>query len=208
MDVSARREYLSGQGLSNITSSLKMCRSTLHKIGSEVNSVLSAAEEGLQESFYWAQLLFSRSIGSSRLLEAILKYLTTFEQKRAAAYHRASIRYDNDLTDRLSQQTACLEQSVQNLLNLQRSILAKIEYIKETEAFHLSNLSLIRQDYGNLVSQKIAKAAKWDSEVMRGLAEDMKKDSSSMKAIALLTMVFLPSTFVSVSRDATTRTVE
>lgn len=37
------------------------------------------------------------------------------------------------------------------------------------------------------------------------IAEDTKRDSSSMKAVALLTMLFLPSTYVWVSESALSR---
>lgn len=48
-------------------------------------------------------------------------------------------------------------------------------------------------------STALAKASKEDSEVMRMIAIESKKDSTSMKTIAILGMVFLPGTFVAVS---------
>jgi hypothetical protein len=46
----------------------------------------------------------------------------------------------------------------------------------------------------------LARASKEDSEVMRTIATETKKDGSSMKTIAALGMLFLPSTLVAVSR--------
>lgn len=51
-------------------------------------------------------------------------------------------------------------------------------------------------------SAAIAKASKEDGAVMRQIALETKKDSSAMKTIAMLTMFFLPGTFVAVSRVA------
>lgn len=48
-------------------------------------------------------------------------------------------------------------------------------------------------------SQIIARLTKNDSAVMRDIAAASKQDSSSMKALAVLTMVFLPFTFLAVS---------
>jgi hypothetical protein len=45
----------------------------------------------------------------------------------------------------------------------------------------------------------LARASKEDSEVMRTIAIETKKDGSSMKTIAVLGMLFLPSTLVAVS---------
>jgi hypothetical protein len=47
-------------------------------------------------------------------------------------------------------------------------------------------------------SAAIAKASKDDSAVMRIIAIESKKDSSSMKTIATLGMFFLPGTFIAV----------
>lgn len=47
-------------------------------------------------------------------------------------------------------------------------------------------------------SAAIAKSAKEDSAVMRQIALETKRDSSAMKTIAMLTMFFLPGTFVAV----------
>ena len=46
----------------------------------------------------------------------------------------------------------------------------------------------------------LARASKEDNAVMRTIATETKKDGSSMKTIAVLGMLFLPSTFVAVSR--------
>jgi hypothetical protein len=46
----------------------------------------------------------------------------------------------------------------------------------------------------------LARASKEDSAVMRTIATETKKDGSSMKTIAVLGMLFLPPTFVAVSR--------
>jgi hypothetical protein len=51
-----------------------------------------------------------------------------------------------------------------------------------------------------LNSAAIAKASKEDSAVMRQIAIETKRDSSAMKTIALLGMIFLPGTFVAVSQ--------
>jgi hypothetical protein len=48
-------------------------------------------------------------------------------------------------------------------------------------------------------SKMIAAASKEDSDTMKQIAFETKKDSSAMKTIALLTMFFLPGTFVAVS---------
>lgn len=45
----------------------------------------------------------------------------------------------------------------------------------------------------------IAIAAKQDSTTMKTIAIAAKRDSSAMKTIAVLTMVFLPGTFVAVN---------
>ncbi len=45
----------------------------------------------------------------------------------------------------------------------------------------------------------LARASKEDSAVMRAIAIETKKDSSSMKTIAVLGMLFLPSSLVAVS---------
>jgi hypothetical protein len=45
----------------------------------------------------------------------------------------------------------------------------------------------------------LARASKEDSAVMRTIVVETKKDSSSMKTIAILGMLFLPSTFLAVS---------
>ena len=45
----------------------------------------------------------------------------------------------------------------------------------------------------------LARASKEDIAVMRTIAVETKKDSSSMKTIAILGMLFLPSTFLAVS---------
>lgn len=47
-------------------------------------------------------------------------------------------------------------------------------------------------------SAVVAKSAKEDSAVMRQIALETKRDSSAMKTIAMLTMFFLPGTFVAV----------
>jgi Mg2+ and Co2+ transporter CorA len=47
-------------------------------------------------------------------------------------------------------------------------------------------------------SAKIARASKDDSAVMRQIAIETKRDSSAMKTIAVLGMIFLPGTFVAV----------
>jgi len=44
----------------------------------------------------------------------------------------------------------------------------------------------------------LARASQQDSAVMRAIAVDTKKDSSSMKTIAVLGMLFLPSTLIAV----------
>jgi hypothetical protein len=59
-----------------------------------------------------------------------------------------------------------------------------------------------------LSSATIAKASKEDSEVMRQIAVETKKDSSAMKTIAFLGMFFLPGTFVAVSRLMSNKTIE
>jgi hypothetical protein len=51
----------------------------------------------------------------------------------------------------------------------------------------------------NLLIKDIADAARSNSENMTVIAEATRKDSSAMKAIALLGMGFLPATFVAVS---------
>jgi hypothetical protein len=48
----------------------------------------------------------------------------------------------------------------------------------------------------------LARASKEDSEVMRTIAVESKKDSSAMKTIAILTMFFLPGTFLAVGLSA------
>jgi hypothetical protein len=48
-------------------------------------------------------------------------------------------------------------------------------------------------------SAYLARLSKEDSEVMRAIAVESKKDSSAMKTIAILTMLFLPGTFIAVS---------
>lgn len=48
-------------------------------------------------------------------------------------------------------------------------------------------------------SKQLATVSVRDSSVMKTLAAASKQDSSAMKTIALLTMIFLPATFVSVS---------
>jgi hypothetical protein len=45
----------------------------------------------------------------------------------------------------------------------------------------------------------LARASKEDSAVMRTIAIETQKDSSSMKTIAVLGMLFLPSSLVAVS---------
>ena len=50
-------------------------------------------------------------------------------------------------------------------------------------------------------SAAIAKASKEDSAIMREIALETKKDSSAMKTISLLGMIFLPGTFVAVGLD-------
>jgi len=45
----------------------------------------------------------------------------------------------------------------------------------------------------------LARASKEDSAVMREIAVETKKDSSSMKTVAVLGMLFLPSTLLAVS---------
>jgi hypothetical protein len=42
--------------------------------------------------------------------------------------------------------------------------------------------------------------AQKDSKVMMELAADSKRDSSAMKTISILSMLFLPGTFVAVSQ--------
>ena len=50
----------------------------------------------------------------------------------------------------------------------------------------------------------LARASKEDSQVMRTIAIESKKDSSAMKTIAILTMLFLPGTFLAVTSTCTT----
>jgi Mg2+ and Co2+ transporter CorA len=45
----------------------------------------------------------------------------------------------------------------------------------------------------------LARASKEDSAVMREIAVETKKDSSSMKTVTVLGMLFLPSTLLAVS---------
>jgi Mg2+ and Co2+ transporter CorA len=56
-----------------------------------------------------------------------------------------------------------------------------------------TNLSLAE------TSTIIAEASKEDSAVMRTIALDTQRDSSAMKTISILGMVFLPGTFIAVS---------
>jgi hypothetical protein len=49
------------------------------------------------------------------------------------------------------------------------------------------------------ISADISQATMQDSKVMKELATESKKDSSAMKTISLLGMVFLPGTFIAVS---------
>lgn len=51
----------------------------------------------------------------------------------------------------------------------------------------------------NEVAQAHNMIAQRDSEVMRGLGEAAKRDSGAMRSIAVVTMAFLPGTFLSVS---------
>ena len=51
-------------------------------------------------------------------------------------------------------------------------------------------------------SAAMAMASKEDSAVMRQIALETKRDSSAMKTVAMLTMFFLPGTFVAVSAFA------
>jgi Mg2+ and Co2+ transporter CorA len=44
----------------------------------------------------------------------------------------------------------------------------------------------------------LARASKEDSEVIRNIAIENKKDGASMKTIAILGMIFLPGTFLAV----------
>jgi Mg2+ and Co2+ transporter CorA len=50
-----------------------------------------------------------------------------------------------------------------------------------------------------LSSATMAKAGKADSAIMRKIAIETKRDSSAMKTVALLGMIFLPGTFIAVS---------
>jgi hypothetical protein len=47
-------------------------------------------------------------------------------------------------------------------------------------------------------SAAIAEASSKDSAVMRAIAVETRRDSTAMKTIAVLTMFFLPGTFVAV----------
>ncbi|PVH82445.1 hypothetical protein DL98DRAFT_653191 [Cadophora sp. DSE1049] len=103
------------------------------------------------------------------------------------------------------------------LLTDQVAILDKLEYINGAivasliHAEHVEKrIETYRQLIYHLMAQKgsrtnlevakssaaIAKSAKEDSAVMRQIALETKRDSSAMKTIAMLTMFFLPGTFV------------
>jgi hypothetical protein len=51
----------------------------------------------------------------------------------------------------------------------------------------------------NQIAQRLAEAARRDNIIMTRIAKSSKDDSTAMKTIAILTTVFLPGTFVSVS---------
>lgn len=50
-------------------------------------------------------------------------------------------------------------------------------------------------------SQAFNAAAQRDSKIQVRIGEDAKREASAMKAIAVVTMTFLPATFVSVGRS-------
>jgi len=54
-------------------------------------------------------------------------------------------------------------------------------------------------------SAAMTKASKEDSAAMRAIALETKRDSSAMKTIATLGMLFLPGTFVAVSSLSSSR---
>ena len=56
-----------------------------------------------------------------------------------------------------------------------------------------------------LSSATIAKASKDDSAIMRQIAIETKRDSSAMKTIALLGILFLPGTSVAVKISCSTK---
>ena len=54
----------------------------------------------------------------------------------------------------------------------------------------------------------LARASKEDSEVIRNIAIENKKDGASMKTIAILGMIFLPGTFLAVWSSLATDKIE
>lgn len=71
----------------------------------------------------------------------------------------------------------------------------------------LRNLLLRSQSNKERLQNEVAQAhnmiAQRDSKVMTGLGEAARKDSGAMRTIAVVTMAFLPPTFLSVSSTST-----
>ncbi|KAI9870322.1 MAG: hypothetical protein M1830_004380 [Pleopsidium flavum] len=101
--------------------------------------------------------------------------------------------YDAVPTDRkegLRESQYVLDDSIENLINLCKSLLLRVVYNQKRATTQLAVVYNFMQQKDNLTNIGVAA----DS---RSIAQASKRDSSAMKTIAVLTMVFLPGTFIS-----------
>jgi hypothetical protein len=119
---------------------------------------------------------------------AALLAMVTAEINNYIASNADRSRPDGDLTSRLR----LMQNRISTLQQLSSSYINESECLRERASIQLTALfNLISKKDRNL-SIEIAKDSKT-------LAVESKRDSSSMKTLAVVTMVFLPRTFVAVS---------
>ncbi|CZR68946.1 uncharacterized protein PAC_18847 [Phialocephala subalpina] len=108
------------------------------------------------------------------------------------------------VANNISSDSSCsMNEASMNLANLCKNTLTRLEYemtrcqtlIAVVYQFMAQKDSRINIQHSES-SAILARASKEDSQVMRTIAIESKKDSSAMKTIAILTMLFLPGTFL------------
>ncbi|KAI4148608.1 MAG: hypothetical protein LQ340_005031 [Diploschistes diacapsis] len=159
--LAARREFQAAQPIARIKNTIsRRERRILTGSRRGWTTQLRPSRRSSQKSFYEAQSIEWRC-------KCHAESIAEFRQDTSRSFARGRPSNHCSSLEKIEQQSEYLGERMQNLRNTRRDILEKTEYFREPETFHLSNLSLIREDFGNLISRSIAEATKQDSEAMR-----------------------------------------
>ncbi|KAF2470260.1 uncharacterized protein BDR25DRAFT_303806 [Lindgomyces ingoldianus] len=103
----------------------------------------------------------------------------------------------DDRSGAVKRVTEMLSEHLELTAHKSKVVLSDLQYITARAQAQTNAVYNLLARQGNLVGQRIAAQSLDTSEASRQVAVATKRDSSAMKAIAILTMTFLPGTYIS-----------